>query len=74
MLKQFVRKLPVYHQTETQKQFFAATFDQLFNPARVEQAQGFVGRRSGGVLDPTNDIYLSEPSKSRRVYQLEPIA
>jgi hypothetical protein len=74
MLKQFVKKLPVFHQTETQKQFFAATFDQLFNPANVEQAQGFIGRRPGGVLDAENDIYIQEPNKSRRVYQLEPIA
>lgn len=74
MLKRFVTKLPVYHQTETQKQFFAATFDQLFNPANVEQIQGFVGRRSGDILDYQNDIYLSEPSKNRRNYQLEPIS
>ena len=74
MLRQFVKKLPVYHQTETQKQFFAATFDQLFNPSEVEPAQGFIGRRSGGTFDVNDDVYLSEPTQDRLNYQLEPIA
>lgn len=74
MLKRFVKKLPVYHQTETQKHFFAATFDQLFNPANVETIQGYLGRIRGGSYNRELDIYVDEPTKNRRNYQLEPIA
>lgn len=73
-LRRFVNKLPGVLQTEVQKEFYAATFDQLFNPANVEAAQGFIGRRTGDVLDPLQDNYLEEPTKNRAAYQLEPIA
>ena len=73
-LRRFVKKLPGVLQTEVQKEFYAATFDQLFNPANVEAAQGFIGRRTGDVLDPLQDNYLEEPTKERAAYQLEPIA
>jgi len=74
MIQRFVKKLPAILQTEVQKEFYAATFDQLFNSANVEQAQGFIGRRSSDVLDPAVDNYLGEPNKNRASYQLEPIA
>ena len=73
-LRRFVKKLPGVLQTEVQKEFYAATFDQVFNPANVEAAQGFIGRRSSDVLDPLVDTYLEEPTKLRAAYQLEPIA
>ena len=73
-LQRFVKKLPGVLQTEVQKEFYSATFDQVFNPANVEAAQGFIGRRSSNVLDPLVDNYLGEPTKSRAAYQLEPIA
>jgi hypothetical protein len=73
-LRRFVKKLPGVLQTEVQKEFYAATFDQVFNPANVESAQGFIGRRTSDVLDPTTDVYLEEPTKNRASYQLEPIA
>jgi hypothetical protein len=74
MIQRFVNKLPGVLQTEVNKEFYAATFDQLFNPANVEQAQGFIGRRTSDVLDPEVDNYLGEPNKNRAAYQLEPIA
>ena len=74
MIQKFVKKLPIVLQTEVQKEFYAATFDQLFNKAEVEQAQGFIGRRSSEILDPIVDNYLDEPTKLRAAYQLEPIA
>jgi len=74
MIQRFVNKLPGVLQTEVNKEFYAATFDQLFNPAAVEQAQGFIGRRTSDVLDPLVDNYLGEPNKNRASYQLEPIA
>ena len=74
MIQQFSKKLPQILQTDTQKEFFAATVDQLFSSAEVEQAQGFIGRRSSAVFDPKVDNYLGEPTKLRAAYQLEPIA
>jgi hypothetical protein len=74
MVKKFSNKLPTVLQTDTQKEFFAATFDQLFSPAEVKQAQGFIGRRDSGVFNPREDNYLGEPTKLRAAYQLEPIA
>ena len=74
MIQRFVKKLPGVLQTEVQAQFYSATFDQLFNKAEVEQAQGFIGRRSSLIFDPAVDNYLDEPTKLRAAYQLEPIA
>lgn len=74
MIQRFVKKLPGVLQTEVQQQFYSATFDQLFNSAAVEQAQGFIGRRGSDILNPDTDNYLSEPTKLRAAYQLEPIA
>ena len=74
MIKKFSNKLPTILQTDTQKEFFSATFDQLFSPAEVEQARGFIGRRSSDVFNPRVDNYLGEPTKLRAAYQLEPIA
>ncbi len=73
-LRKTITKLPVVLQTDTQKEFFSATFDQLFSPANVEQAQGFIGRKSGSAYTIPDDNYISEPNKSRAAYQLEPIA
>ena len=74
MLRRMVRKLPVVFQTDTQKEFFAATFDQLFSPANVEQAQGYIGRKSSTVNRAPADNYIGEPTKGRSAYQLEPMA
>lgn len=74
MKDKIFRKLPVVFQTETQREFFNATVDQLFSTTNSQRAQGFIGRRSGGVFNPTGDTYLSEPTKNRAAYQLEPIA
>ena len=58
MIQRFVKKLPGVLQTEVQEQFYSATFDQLFNTANVEQAQGFIGRRSSLIFNPDVDNYL----------------
>lgn len=73
-LRRTVSKLPVVLQTDAQREFFAATFDQLFSPRNVEDADGFIGRKSGGVLNAPYDNYIAEPTKNRAAYQLEPIA
>lgn len=74
MIQKFIKKLPAVLQTDVQKEFYSATFDQLFNPANVEQAQGFIGRKDSEIMNPLSDNYLGEPTKNRASYQLEPIA
>lgn len=65
------RKLPTVFQTDTQRQFFQATFEQLFSKKDVESISGYIGRRVPGRYDPINDYFLAEPSKERTWYQLE---
>ena len=74
MKKHIINKLPVVLQTKAQKEFFDATFDQLFSQRNVEQLEGFVGRREGGIYNVVEDNYKSEPTVERGAYQLEPIA
>ncbi len=63
--------LPSIFQTETNSQFLSATLDQLVNPPVVKTIQGFVGSKFGYGIN-ANDKYVTEPSKVRRDYQLEP--
>ena len=63
--------LPEIFQTDTNKQFLAATLDQLVQEPKFKKTQGFIGRRVGPGVDP-NDRYVVEPSKTRQDYQLEP--
>ena len=63
--------LPPIFQTPVNKQFLAATLDQLIQEPKFKQTQGFVGRRVGPGVN-ANDQYVIEPTKSRTDYQLEP--
>ena len=63
--------LPEIFRTDTNKQFLAATLDQLTQEPKFKKTQGFIGRRVGPGVDP-NDKYVVEPSKTRQDYQLEP--
>jgi len=62
--------LPEIFQTDTNKQFLAATLDQLVQEPKFKKTQGFIGRRVGPGVDP-NDKYVVEPDKTRQDYQLE---
>lgn len=73
MKKHIINKLPVVLRTKAQREFFDATFDQLFSQRNVEQLEGFVGRREGGIYNIDEDNYKSEPTIERGAYQLEPI-
>lgn len=72
--RDLVNRLPEVLRTPAQRQFFDATFDQLFSPRNVERVEGFIGRREGGVFLPDEDVYKSEPTLERAVRQLEPMA
>lgn len=63
--------LPEIFQTEPNKQFLAATLDQLIQEPKFKKTQGFIGRRIGPGVNP-NDRYVVEPTKTRADYQLEP--
>lgn len=63
--------LPEIFQTPVNKQFLAATLDQLIQEPKFQKTQGFVGRRVGPGVNP-NDKYVVEPTAVRNEYQLEP--
>ena len=63
--------LPPIFQTSTNKQFLAATLDQLIQEPEFKKTQGFVGRHVGPGINP-NDYYVVEPTAQRANYQLEP--
>lgn len=63
--------LPEIFQTDTNKQFLAATVDTLIQEPRFKKIQGYIGRTVGPGVNP-NDRYVVEPNKARADYQLEP--
>jgi hypothetical protein len=63
--------LPEIFQTDANKQFLAATLDQLIQEPKFKKTQGFIGRTVGPGANP-NDKYVIEPNKTRADYQLEP--
>jgi hypothetical protein len=62
--------LPEIFQTDVNKQFLAATLDQLIQEPKFKKTQGFIGRSVGPGVNP-NDRYVIEPNKTRADYQLE---
>ena len=63
--------LPEIFQTPSNSQFLAATLDQLVNPPVSTKIQGYVGSRFGYGVN-ANDYYVTEPTKTRTDYQLDP--
>ena len=63
--------LPEIFQTDANKQFLAATLDQLIQEPNFKKTQGFIGRTVGPGVNP-NDRYVVEPTTTRADYQLEP--
>ena len=63
--------LPEVFQTTSNQQFLSATLDQLVNPPNLQRIQGYVGSKFGYGVNP-NDYYVTEPTKTRADYQLEP--
>lgn len=70
--KNFVQQLPSYFQTETNKKFYAATVDQLYQSKDSKAITSYIGRRDGRVYSPEIDYYKPEVSHSRYAYSLEP--
>ena len=63
--------LPEIFRTETNKQFLSSTLDQLVQEPKLKPTQGYIGRKVGPGVDPT-DNYIIEPTAERTNYQLEP--
>ena len=63
--------LPEIFRTTTNEQFLNATLDQLVQPPQYNRIQGYIGSKFGYGVQ-SKDTYLSEPSKDRADYQLEP--
>lgn len=62
--------LPEIFRTDTNRQFLGATLDQLTQEPNLKRTQGYVGRRYGPGVNPS-DNYISEPNAVRTDYQLE---
>lgn len=63
--------LPEIFRTDTNRKFLNATIDQLISEPNLIKVNGYIGR----TLAPsykTSDSYITEPSKVRQDYQLEP--
>jgi hypothetical protein len=63
--------LPEIFRTPVNKQFLAATLDQMVQEPKFKKTQGFIGRTVGPGVNP-NDSYVVEPNITRQDYQLEP--
>ena len=65
--------LPRYFRTVANKKFLSSTLDQMVQPGAIEKVDGFVGRKDAKAFK-TTDNYVSEISRDRDEYQLEPVA
>ena len=63
--------LPEIFKTQTNAQFLAATLDQLVAQPNTKKIQGYVGSKFGYGVNAT-DYYVTEPTKVRTDYQLDP--
>ena len=63
--------LPEIFQTETNSQFLGATLDQLVDQPNTQKIQGYIGSRFGYSIN-AKDYYVTEPTKIRTDYQVEP--
>jgi len=63
--------LPEIFQTPTNSQFLSATLDRLVSNPSSTRVQGYVGSKFGSGINAL-DYYVTEPTKTRADYQLEP--
>ena len=63
--------LPEIFKTPTNSQFLQATLDQLVAEPNTKKIEGYVGSKFGYGVNAT-DYYVTEPTKIRTDYQLDP--
>jgi hypothetical protein len=63
--------LPEIFRTDTNRKFLNATMDQLVSEPNLIKVNGYIGRKLAPSYK-TSDSYITEPTKDRQDYQLEP--
>jgi hypothetical protein len=63
--------LPDIFKTTTNAQFLGATLDQLVAQPNTKKIEGYIGSRFGYGINAKN-YYVTEPTKTRTDYQLDP--
>ena len=63
--------LPEIFQTPTNAQFLSATLDQLVAQPNTKKIEGYIGSKFGYGIN-AKDYYVTEPTKTRVDYQLDP--
>ena len=63
--------LPEIFKTPTNSQFLQATLDQLVAQPNTKKIEGYVGSKIGYGVN-AKDYYVTEPTKTRTDYQLDP--
>ena len=63
--------LPEIFKTPTNSQFLQATLDQLTAQPNIKKIEGYIGSKFGYGIN-ANDYYVTEPTKVRTDYQLDP--
>jgi hypothetical protein len=63
--------LPEVFRTTTNRQFLAATLDQLIQQPDLRKVEGYIGTKYGYAVE-RKDQYVLEPTASRENYQLDP--
>lgn len=63
--------LPEVFQTAPNRQFLSATLDQIVNQPNTVRMQGYIGSKLGNGVNAL-DYYVTEPTKNRADYQLDP--
>ena len=63
--------LPDIFKTPTNAQFLRATLDQLVDQPNTQKIEGYIGSKFGYGINP-KDYYVTEPTKIRKDYQLDP--
>jgi hypothetical protein len=71
MANKIYKKLPGVLQTNTTKNFFESTVEQLFSKANVESIQGFIGTKTSDDHN-VKGSYIAQPSVTRRFYNVTP--
>jgi hypothetical protein len=63
--------LPEIFRTDSNRKFLNATVDQLISEPNLVKVNGYIGRKLAPSYK-TSDSYITEPTKNRQDYQLEP--
>jgi hypothetical protein len=63
--------LPRFYRSDSNKKFISGTINQLIQNGTVRRLNGHIGRENSKSTS-VSDIFLNEPIKDRKDYQLEP--